>query len=320
MRAIAALCLALSASTARAETAAEAVQLVYDAPPLCPSHAEFVADVRRALPELHIAEGTGVRRFDVVIAADGRAGSLRIDRGAAGMREVEGSDCARVSRLLAFATALAIDPNALAEASSPPPEPLTSPAQVTREDAPPKPEISRKVRGSLAAFSLLESAAAPHATLGAGLSGLVSMASARPEPALRLGAGYASSSAARIDATSVTFQTLFGLLELCPATLRRGSLAVRPCLRSEGGLRITTAHDAPDARRAKRPWFSVGAAAHARLALGARWFVELGAGILFPLVRDRVLLTPDTTVHRVPAVGALGELSVGVEFGDQKVD
>jgi hypothetical protein len=318
MRAIAALCLSLCASAAHADTAAEAVQLVYDAPPLCPSHAEFVADVRRALPELRIGDGASVRRFDVVIAPDGRAGSLRIDRGAAGTRDVEGPDCARVSRLLAFATALAIDPNALSSAASPAPEPVAAPAPHT--DAPPEAASARAVRGSLDAFALLESAAAPRATLGAGLSGLVSLASARLEPALRLGAGYATSAAARIEATSVTFQTVFGLVEACPVTLRRGILSARPCLRSEAGLRMTTGHDAPDARRARRPWFSVGAAAHARLALGARWFAELGAGVLFPLVRDRVLLTPDTTVHRVPAVGALGELSIGVEFGDQEAD
>jgi hypothetical protein len=51
--------------------------------------------------------------------------------------------------------------------------------------------------------------------------------------------------------------------------------------------------------------------------LGGPVFVDLGVGLLFPTVRDRVFLAPETTVHVVPWVGGLGELALGVEFGDQ---
>jgi hypothetical protein len=43
-------------------------------------------------------------------------------------------------------------------------------------------------------------------------------------------------------------------------------------------------------------------------------FVDLGGGALFDVVRDRVFLSPDITVHQVPPVGLRGEVAAGVEF------
>jgi hypothetical protein len=306
-------------SGVNAESAPEAVRLVYEAPPLCPTSADFVAEVARSLPDLRIDAGAA-RRFHVVIAPDGRAGSLTLDDGGAGRREVQAPDCLRVSRLLAFATALAIDPSALSSAPDEPPEAVAPLAVRPLEADAPAPHAQRRMRASLGAFARVQSAAAPQVTVGAGLSGLVSLASARLEPALALGAAYASGAPTEVERSRVTFQTLVGLLELCPATLRRSSLAVRPCVRGEGGLRLTTGHDVPAARRARRPWLAVGLTAHVRWQPGRRWFGELGAGALFPLVRDRVVLTPDTTVHRTPAAGVLGEIAVGLELGDQGAD
>ena len=57
-------------------------------------------------------------------------------------------------------------------------------------------------------------------------------------------------------------------------------------------------------------------------ACGRRWrvrvagplFADVGGGLLFALVEDRVYLAPDITVYTVPAVGGRGEVAVGVEF------
>jgi hypothetical protein len=89
------------------------------------------------------------------------------------------------------------------------------------------------------------------------------------------------------------------------------------CLRAEGGFRSTAGHDITGAESARRPWFALGPSAHFRWRFAGPVFAEIGGGVLFPMVRDRVYLAPDITVHQVPWIGALGEFALGVRFGDQ---
>ncbi len=96
---------------AHAQGALEPVDMSYRAPDGCPSLSQFLGEVQRSTQRLKLATAAeAARHFDVVVEA--KQGRLTVDGGSNGVREVKGADCAEVSRLLAFAAALAADPDA----------------------------------------------------------------------------------------------------------------------------------------------------------------------------------------------------------------
>jgi hypothetical protein len=323
------ICLAalgmLATSTAAAGEADEPVRLAYRAPDGCPAKDAFLAEVRRSAPRMRLARpDEPARLFAVAIDDDGRHGRLTIEgEGRARVRDAEGANCAEVSRLLAFATALAVDPEAVAPADVPmaaPPEP--------RPEATNGPRIDRTERADAAApgaplswsaggYALAEGASAPTPLIGGGAFGELGGKMGSIRPAVRLGIGYAASAPAFADDARVTFSSILGLLEACPTTWGTRRASLRPCLRMEGGSRLTAGHDIPEAQAVRRPWFALGAAAHVRWFVAGLVFAELSGGALFPVVRDRVYLAPGTTVHEVPWIGGMGEFALGVDFGDQ---
>ena len=314
------------------------VVLEYRAPAGCPSAPELMTEVRRSTAHLRWAlPGEAGRRFTVTIDDSGRAGRLVVGAGvegaAQGERAVTGADCAEVSRVLAFAVALAADPDAhAAEASSvaafPEPEapsastqPATSTAsaspqhaEAAREPAP-GPTVRTPKTFSVGAFLLTKSASAPGLTLGGGAFGELGLPALPLSPHGRLGLGYA-----RKEVTSgpgnVSFSSYFATLDVCSA-LGPSRLTVLPCLRALGGLRDAAGHHLLGARGATRPFLELGVSAHLRWRFAGSVFAELGGALLFPTGQDTVLILPASVVYRVPAVAGLGELSLGVEFGDQ---
>jgi hypothetical protein len=275
------------------------------------------------------------RLFAVAIDDDGRHGRLTIEgEGRARVRDAQGANCAEVSRLLAFATALAVDPDAVAPSDVPAPPPPESGLRAISEPRPlrtegagtaPAPRDARTdapssavpLSWSLGAYALVEGASAPTPLFGGGAFGELGGKLGSIRPALRLGVGYAASSPAFADDASVTFSSILGLLEACPTTWGTRRASFRPCLRMEGGSRLTAGHDIPEAQSVRRPWFALGAAARVRWLVAGSVFAELSGGALFPTIRDRVYLAPGTTVHEVPWIGGVGEFALGVDFGDQ---
>src|SRR5438445_5275867 len=124
---------ALATSRARAECEIEVIRLVYQAPAGCPKVDDFLGEVRRAAPRLRVANGDEpVRVFTATLQTEGGArGRLSIEKDGRviGSRDVEGATCQDVSRVLAFAVALAIDPNATLPSGVASPEPGTDPAR-----------------------------------------------------------------------------------------------------------------------------------------------------------------------------------------------
>src|SRR5262249_51838300 len=115
----------------------------------------------------------------------------------------------------------------------------------------------------------------------------------------------------------VTFSSAVLVAEACPtrwSLATAGDLLLRMCARVEGGERTTAGQDIPGARSVTRAWLAVAPAAYLRVRLARSFFLELGGNLLFPLIRDRVYLAPDITVHEVPPVGAGADLGAGVEF------
>jgi hypothetical protein len=85
----------------------------------------------------------------------------------------------------------------------------------------------------------------------------------------------------------------------------RGALGV---LHGQGGA-IARPGDA------SRPWADVGLLARVRWALTSRIFIDMQGGALVTLVRDRFHFEmPEVAIHKVPAIGATGSVSVGAFF------
>jgi hypothetical protein len=323
----------VSSARVAAADSAERVQLEYVAPAGCPDGAQFEHEVRRFLPNLSLAQpGGGGRLLRVEVAADGRAGSLTLyEAGAAGVRHTSGETCEEVAQMLAFAVALAIDPHvqppvqaapaASAAASASP----TAPALVVPEPSAPgagrdrAPAANRKgPRWAVALNGTSATALAPHPSFGGGVA--FESLDAFGGAMLRLGGSYSASEPVTVDDATVSFHNWLGLFEACPHVWRRAALAFSACLRVDAGVRTASAVDIPAGRSATRPWLALGPSAHGRWRLLAPLFIDAAAGLTLPALRDHVYLKPRFTVHDVPWLGFIGEIGLGVEFGDQNRD
>ena len=387
----------------------ETIRLVYQAPAPCPGVDAFLALVRRSAPRLRLAgDDDSARTFLVrvqgVRAARGRL-TVAKDGAIVGLREVEGATCEEVSRVLAFAVALAIDPKAKPPLDIGPPQPSaaspgrpsriaadtssalppsdtpvdaastlpsspvpaaptaqTPPLSLTtppsgdvppqRSTTPPSADV-RPQRSTTApsadvppqrsttppsadvpphrlttppsadvpsawwavsAHGFAASGLAPNATFGGGPSVDLGRRVGSLRPAIRLGLDYSSSAPASVDGARVTFSNALLSLEGCPTTWDLGRISFLPCARFDGGARIAAGEGLPNARTVVRPWLDLGAMIHFRIRVGGLSFADLAGGVLFAAIQDRVFLSPDVTVHSVPALGGRGEIALGVAF------
>ena len=323
--------LVLASSPARAEPEAEAIRLVYDAPPGCPSASELEARVRASAPRVRVMTSDAPVRVFAVSIEDGASprGRLTITKDGAviGTRDVTGARCDEVASILAFAVALAVDPNATPRDPSDAPAapiPTNAPAKPTAgaTRATEKPAITDAASASsatwgLSVHTLAALGLAPNPTFGGGLSGEIGTRAGTLVPSFRLGVEYAESAPVSNDGARVTFADALAFLEACPTAWALGRLSLRPCARVEGGLRVTASEGIPGAHSVTRGWLDLGATLHVRARVAGPVFVDLGGGPLFPLLRDRVYFSPDSpefTVHEVPPVGARGEIGVGLAF------
>jgi hypothetical protein len=103
-------------------------------------------------------------------------------------------------------------------------------------------------------------------------------------------------------------------LEAFPVRATFGSFRLEPALFVEGGqLRARGAAVSPVAT-VHRPALFAGALGRLSLVAFDLLLVELEAGGLAPLVRDRFYLYENTTVFRVPALSGYAGAGVGLEF------
>ena len=72
---------------------------------------------------------------------------------------------------------------------------------------------------------------------------------------------------------------------------------------------------APDTTLAVwRPWVAPMMGGRVRWSATDRFWVELDAGLGFPLIRDRFFVEPGVEIHHIPPVTISGILALGVEF------
>ena len=319
------------------------VALDYKAPTTCPNAAEFQREIQHFLPGLSVGKrAVATHVFEVSIDESGVFGELRVLREQdGGSRQAQGTDCAEVARLLAFAVALVLDPNLQiaeqaaargggvgggaepgSEAATPsqPLPPPSAPAVASPEQSNQR-LVARRRRQALTqrlgAMGFAESVTSPTPTYGVGALYGIATRFGRIEPELRLGGSYSTSADASRDGATVTFANVLGLLEGCPDTLHAASLELLPCLRVDVGGRSTRGRGITNAKSKVRPWLSFDAVMHVRWHLAHRVLLEIGGGAVVPVWHDRVFFEPEVTVHQVPNLGWLGEIAFHVEFADQ---
>ena len=324
-----------------ASASAEVISLDYSAPTTCPSAAEFEAEIRGLVPGLQVVSVPApARTFQVMIDEGGRSGQLRLltEQGD-GSRFARGADCAEVVRLLAFSVALVLDPQLkmpapaetevsdatrrLGEEPGILPRPL--PVLVAPSaSALPTPPLARSAGGGaqpssqgLAVVGLVASALSPTVSYGLGARYDLGATWRGLEPQLRLGASYFRSADASRDGATVSFAAALATVEGCPIRWSVGRVSLWPCLRLDAGARTTAGHDIPGAKARVRPWLSLAAMLQTRVRWPSPFFLEIGGGTMVPAWNDHVYLEPNITVHRVPRLGWLGEIAVGVEFTDR---
>ena len=279
---------------------AGAARITYDAPAGCPDRDAFEAAVRERLPTARFATGTepAARSFTIAIAAtdDGYTGALTAGDGGAA-RRLAAHQCNDVVTALALITALAIDPSAAVSAVAPPP--TTTPA---------RPGPRRWHLAGLAGGAL-----AGGVTPGALWIGAIG---AR---LLRRGLGHldlevvAGGDRDRSDAGEARFTYLIGRGSACWLALPR-RVEVDACAVVEAGALRARGVDVVRAQDLTRPYLAAGVAAAARWPRASRGFLELRAGVSFPLIRDRFVFTPNVLIHETAAATPWAGLGGGVRF------
>jgi hypothetical protein len=151
---------------------------------------------------------------------------------------------------------------------------------------------------------------------GGGGFGELALAAVPLAPRFRVGAQYVAKSLTQ-STGSVTLSEALLTLETCSSVLPTRALTLLPCLRLQGGAHVAAGRDVPQATSKTRGFLEFGLAAHVRWRFARPLFLEIGGAWLAPVIRDTVLILPNRVVYAVPALGALGELALGVEFGDQ---
>lgn len=309
----------------------ERYRLEFSSEPGCVSRATFVAAVQARSSNIVLTDATapdggaaaraltlqGVVTVAIAATHDGAEGTLRIassDSGAPAPepRVVGGESCAAVARALALAAALTLDPTASIGARPTLAEPSGD------GSTPPSRDSAVAPAREPSALRLGVGAEGLVTTVFGGLVGGAAYGDALWAP--RAGAAFAARVAlagttlgtVRPDTGEGAFRLLWGRLEGCPLVVGGAPSAVasvQACARADAGVVFGRGRDVPAPRDETRPWIAVGPAA--RVALRPQRALELhvGAGVGFPLVRERFFFEPSITIAEPPV--AVIEASAG---------
>ncbi len=285
------------ASTAVAEPV---VSLEYVAPDACPT----AADIQRRLESrrVKVSQGLGVHaEITIVRRAATFEGTASTSTGV--RRSLDDRSCESLADALALVVAIAVID---AQEAKPPPPDVTPPPAVSAE---PKPHA----HGSFAVGVSVAVASALSPRLAVGGIAFAELDPVRRgafELSLRASIGALSAGAVDVDpGTSsslprASFTAVLGRLDLGGLRIDAGAVELRLAASLGVGALRAEGLDVRLARTAWAPLLDVGPALRARVRLGPV-ALELGATLLFPLIRPRFFFAPnDSTVFEVPPVGA----------------
>jgi hypothetical protein len=311
-----AICLAgASSATARAE-GRHRLRLEYHTARSCPGESELWREIRRRAPAaLRVNEPpSDVDASIDITVANGHVHAvvdLELADGAV-QRELDGSDCAEVTRAVALIVALATDPDADSP-SAPPPVPRTEPAPRARElrEQSPRAEPPARLRyggGVLLGF-MGGAAPVPELYEGAYLE-LGRAPGPLLAPRARLSLLRASQNL-ETSAGKAELDLILARFAACPLRFGRDVFA-EPCLTFDYGALRGRGYDTGSPASATSKFYGPGAALAAGATAWDLLAVRLDLGLIAPLARDRFFFAPDVTAHRVPAIAGYAGLALGV--------
>jgi hypothetical protein len=105
-----------------------------------------------------------------------------------------------------------------------------------------------------------------------------------------------------------------GRAEACPLHFGSERIGFRPCAAFEAAPVFASGEIDVDPKHATEPWLAVESMARVQWHPNDRFYVELDAGVLFPLRRSRYYFEPNETLYEVPAVTGRAALGVGFVF------
>ncbi|HEV8548923.1 MAG TPA: hypothetical protein VGQ57_07845 [Polyangiaceae bacterium] len=322
----------LAPGEARAQSgnATEPIRIEYHAEPGCPSADEFNTQVFRRTASARLAtSGDAARTFIVSIGRRGHGltGSLFIRQadGTTESREVAGPDCGEVAKVLALATALAIDPQASLsvepEPDRAPAPPLTPPASEPAASARPtsaEPELPAESGApwSIALGPSLEAAVAPRVAFGGTLELGWRPRSVGPISAAGVELWYLRTAEHHTETAKSVFQYYYVRPSLCSVVLRwQEESGIAPCVAFELGAVTGTGSHVPVSTSDTRLWAAGDLGLRLFQTLGPQWFVEADGSIVLPFTRYEYVFTdPDTHVYSVPGAASAVSLRLGARL------
>ena len=323
---VGALCFARLVAAAEAT---EPIRIEYQAEPGCPSADEFSGQVFRRTASARLARTAELARTFVVSIerrGNGLVGSLVVRQadGTTESREVAGPECGEVAKVLALATALAIDPEAsLApnpEPSAPPPEPPPK-SEPEPSEATPAPSETREDASAKAWIVSLGAAIEGAITPVPAYGGSVGVGWRAPHGRGALSAAgvdvtYLRAPTHAVDTAAASFQFLYARPALCAVALKwHLESGVAPCLSAELGAVTGAGSSIAHASTRSRFWATVDPTLELHQALGAGFFLEAALGAVLPITRyEYVFRNPTTHVYTVPVVAVIGAVRLGVRL------
>jgi hypothetical protein len=320
--------IAASAVTGAASEDEEPIRLTFQARPGCPAETEFVTRIRARTTRARVAwPGENARTFDVILEAgpppSGRVIILDADI-PVGTRRVEADTCADVADALALVIALSIDPHASSPPAAPAPDHDPVERGPTVRATPVNDERSREIQPPTGRplASMLAGAdfavtygVAPSALMSASpYIGWRSNASGLFDPSVRLSFVYGASDTGPAATGSADFTWTVGRLDVCPSNWIRSSVRLTTCARIESGVLAVAAHAVAAPETRMRPWLAAGVLARAEWSFLRPVFLDADIDLLLRTTNDRFYFLPDTTVYRVPVLGAGGGVGLGAHF------
>jgi hypothetical protein len=311
-RAIAVLVVAGAAGTAAPAVAEpEAIGLQYSVAAGCPDQAVFVAAIQARASAVVAIDGARLFMVAIPAAADGApvTGTLTIFAdGAETTRELTGATCAETVDALALAAALAIEDQA---AAAPP----VVPPPVVPVDVDPPSVVTRAATTRSWHVSAGAGAARFGGITPGGVFAVAVNASLGRDrgPRFRIGVARSERDDIATATGSADLRATLVRLDACPIALVRGRFDAAPCAGVELGALTAHGADVTMATGDTRPWVAPDAALRLRARSG-RFAIELEGAVAFPLIRDRFVILPSTTVHEVPAVTTTVGLGITVDL------
>ena len=285
--------------------------------------------------------GPAVRSFAVALEigppANGSV-TLKDASGHQGTRRVQADTCADVADALSLVVALAIDPGArsLPERMPSPPAEWTPPRSAApasssaspnllsapgepQEGAapPPRGAIRTGAHGVLFAgvdFSM-DSGVSPSTLFGPSpFLGWQAGSAKALAPSFRLAFLRAATGAIGAPDGTATFTWTVGRLDACSVALAGEGLRATACVRAEAGSLQVTGGAIADSLTRVRPWLAAGVLARGEWTFLAPLFLDAEVGALVRATTDRFFFVPDTTVYKVPSLGASASVGAGAHF------